>query len=451
MMEEFSDNELEKRLREAAGNARLQPSEKVWKGVRDELHPGRRRLPYLLAAGVLLFVAAGVYIGSRRTGIAGRAKTYVQMKAAAPAGKTASGSPAGEASGRNAGGGSPASAFPALRAPVTATGTSVAGVLQGAGQNRPTAALTQDFRGPGRLPVLMGIEAGFHGLILASAGPVSGLSVPDIRPDSLRTPAAARVATAAKAKNPKRLHRKAAFGVFFTPGAGYRTLRSGHAPPVPASPRLSLLARPAPSAPVKQREEPDFAWTAGAQLMLPLRGPWLLRSGLSLTRTGYRIRAYGTYPAYVRNNGTVSYAVGNRGGNSYYALGPAGGTAPGPAWVHVRYLTAGIPLMLAAEFGRPGKVSWTFAAGATAAWVLSSNPVIYSPQSKRYFTDTHLVRPFRVSLDLQALVNLPLHGPLQISTGPSFQYQLSSSYKNYPQIKEHPYLIGISAGLQWRK
>lgn len=449
MMEEFSDNELEKRLREAAGHMRLQPSEKVWKGVRDELHPGRRRLPYLLAAGVLLLVAAGFYIGSRRTGIGGRAKTFVQTNAAAPAGKTASGSPAGQPSRRKADGGAPASALPVLKVPVPAAATPAGRMLQAGRQNGGTAAFTEDMRRPSPLPVLAGIQAGFQGMTVAAAGPVSGLHLPDIRPDSFANPVQAGAPQ--KAKKPKRLHRKAAFGVFFTPGAGYRSLRSGHAPPVPASSRLSLLARPAPSAPVKQREEPDFAWAAGVQLMLPLRGPWLLRSGLSLTRTGYRIRAYGTYPAYVRNNGTVSYALSSRGGNSYYAVDPAGATAPGPAWVHVRYLTAGIPLMLAAEFGRPGKVSWTFATGATAGWVLSSNPVIYSPQSKRYFTDTHLVRPFRVSLDLQALVNLPLHGPLQISTGPSFQYQLSSSYKNYPQIKEHPYLIGISAGLQWRK
>jgi hypothetical protein len=447
-MEEFSDNEFEKRLREAAGNMRLQPSEKVWKGVRDELHPGRRPLPFLLAAGVLLLVAAGFYFGSRRTGIAGRTNKFVQTNAAAPAGKTVSGSPAAQASGEKASG-VPASAFPALKTPVPATATRAGRMLQAGRQNGQTAAFAEDILRPSPLPVLAGIEAGFQRMTVAAAGPVSGLHLPDIRSDSFGNPVQAGAPQ--KAKKPKRLHRKAAFGVFFTPGAGYRSLRSGHAPPVPASSRISLLARPAPSVPVKQREEPDFAWTAGAQLMLPLRGPWLLRSGLSLTRTGYRIRAYGTYPAYVRNNGTVSYAVSNRGGNSYYAVDPAGTTAPQPAWVHVRYLTAGIPLMLAAEFGRPGKVSWTFAAGATAGWVLSSNPVIYSPQSKRYFTDTRLVRPFRVSLDLRTLVNLPLHGPLQISTGPSFQYQLSSSYKNYPQIKEHPYLIGISAGLQWRK
>jgi hypothetical protein len=107
--------------------------------------------------------------------------------------------------------------------------------------------------------------------------------------------------------------------------------------------------------------------------------------------------------------------------------------------------------MLAGEFGGAGKLSYTLAGGAVLGWVVSSDPVIYSPDSKRYFTGSCYVRRFRTGLELEALVNLPLQGALQISTGPSLQYQLSSSYRNYPQVKEHPYLLGISAGLQWRR
>lgn len=453
MTEEFRDDELEKQLQEAARDLRLQAPQRVWKGVRDELHPHRKAYRRAAVAAVLLLLAAGLYLGTK-TGPASGSRKTAQPSPAMAGGQPASlhratpaspaTAPASAGARASASGASAAASVPA--APVSGKSRLTAAHPAGRPATAAVAAVTQE-RG-WALPLLDGSTALFPAPVVGPEA-VSHLQLPpDIAAGSALP--LKEAPTSRKAKTLAR--RKAAFGFFFTPSAGYRIWKNNAGSPVAAaSPRLSFLAATRPPTPVKLRQEPDFGWTAGAQVMLPVGGPWLFRSGLSVSRTGYRLMAYGAYPAYVRGNGTVSYTAVDGHNNSFYAADRSQAMSSRPSFVHVRYLTAGIPLMLAGEFGRPGNLSYTITGGAVLGWVLSSDPVIYSPDSKRYFTGSRYVRRFRTGLNLEALVNVPLHGALQISTGPSLQYQLSSSYRNYPQVKEHPYLLGISAGLQWRR
>src|SRR5690606_4434090 len=61
MKEEFSNNELEKRLKQEADQFTLPPSEEVWDRINQQLHPRKNRRGWLWAAAGLLVLLLGAY------------------------------------------------------------------------------------------------------------------------------------------------------------------------------------------------------------------------------------------------------------------------------------------------------------------------------------------------------------------------------------------------------
>jgi hypothetical protein len=469
MMEEFSDNDLEKQLREAAEDLQLKPSAKVWAALGDELHPRRKSYPlWWAAAGVLLIVGLGLWVLLRndagsfgtpperpqsQTSAGNFAREVPPSKAPAKAGGhtgVTKGAPQVKA-------GQPVQALPfsgyvPARHSAAQRGPSVL-----SGQNTMGRQAFASRQGSGEtvwLPSLKSLPSRFSATI-SGASPAMARIWPSPLAQDVVTPAHQRqrppeekpVATL-KVRPPQ----KPAFEVFFTSGIGYRTLKTTAPAPTPSmAPGLMSLSYRAqavrPPLAVKIRQHPAWSWRAGAAVIFPLERQWFLRSGVSLAKTGYNILAYGTYPAYVEHR-TTSYAdpVGNI--NSSLTTNPIVADTRKPSFVHSSYLAAEIPLMIGRQFGDAAKVSYSIGAGADLSYLVGSHAVIYSPESKRYFTDKDYVRPFNGGLDLQATINIPLNRQWRISVGPSFQYQLFSTYKNYPLVKEHPYLLGIKTALQ---
>jgi hypothetical protein len=108
-------------------------------------------------------------------------------------------------------------------------------------------------------------------------------------------------------------------------------------------------------------------------------------------------------------------------------------------------------LLISRRFGQAGKIHFNVAAGGGVLYLIKSSAIIFAPESGRYFRDEDMLKPFNGSLHLEADVVFPLSKKINFTIGPSMQYQVFSTYKDYPQVKEHPYFPGIRAALQWLK
>lgn len=286
------------------------------------------------------------------------------------------------------------------------------------------------------------------------------LMLAGVHPDA---PLLARGDAAASGKN------KITFGIYFTPGVSYRTLKTGGAP---SSSSGRMMASPSPpntdivqsgnvqefassmrinttDKPLQQKQ--SWGWGSGIRVALHLPDNWLLQSGLSLRHTNYAITAYRQDPTYVYNNGTASTLAAAPLANSNYAQYASRYAATDQATtLENTYLSTELPLLIGRRFGSPDAFSVTVLAGAGLTYLLHANSVMYAPNSQRYFTDEDYLSPFNSSLILEANMNIPLGERLGFSIGPALQYQLFSSYKSYDPVKEFPYLIGLKTAFHLR-
>lgn len=482
MKEDLSNNELEEQLKREADGFSLSPQEQVWDRISDQLHPRhRRRSPLWAAAALLLLLPAAYFIWHDRT-----AQDSAVSREAVPAGR-----PATEKA--------PAGPKPEERpAPVGADKDRPSGsgiVLQEGTAGTPPAGaprtssghpgrLNREFigeppapgKGNGETPVgaFPGGDYAVRSFLMPA--PLSVERINEVRVPvqvvfpGFRTPAEQAPASGLaageqagtvdrKSFGGKKGKQKASFEVFFNPGFGYRTLSlQAH----PAQRQMdNMLSGFAVIKDNKIDQKPEWNVSGGFRGIFPLGKAWQAETGLSLQRVGYRVKAFGTYPAYVRTDGsaTVSNAMASPGSaarpqdraNSFFASTALTPAVQEPAYIQSHYLYGELPLLIGRQLGHPDKVHFTLGIGGSLLYLINSSAIIFSPASGRYFKDENILRPFNSNLRLEAGAVFPLSPSVNLIVGPSVQYQVFSTYKGYPQVKEHLYFPGMKAGLQWHK
>lgn len=473
MKEDFSNNELENRLRKAAEQFALPPSDKVWEGINSQLHPRKKRRPWLWVAAALLALSLGTYFIQDQTGenVNNNASVTVSPEVSDKIPPEVQPGKSGNESDD-------------LRAqtPVPAKSNPSKGRVKwesihqrkvDSGYNKkPVTIVSASSENTGvedkilvpncQLPFLssgkMSLRFPEVTHIEMAEMPVSLLQVrteisPIIPADVNSSTIANKATTQGKDKN-KHIN----YQVFFTSGFGYRTFdinsayhgRDQMSAPVnqQTGNRLSPLAIVYRKEGMKQY--PDWSYSAGLRIVLPLGHHYSLQTGLTLTQVGYRVRAYGTYPAYVRTDGSSTVSNYNDA-NSVYTQNGLAASVEKPGYIHNHYLFGEIPVLVSREFGSSDKLHFQVGFGAGLLYMIRSSPVIYSPESGRYFRDKSLLRPLNGNFHLEADMIVPLSKKLNFTIGPSLQYQILSSYKDYQNVAEHPYFPGIKAGLQWKK
>ncbi|TAM99351.1 MAG: hypothetical protein EPN39_06805 [Chitinophagaceae bacterium] len=488
MTDPIEHNDIEKRLKKAAEDFLPAPPGRVWENVRDELHPHRRTYFLAYAAAILLLLAVSVYFlqrqyahSSRKPSLTQQA-TPVTLPAQIPSSQTNNNlsneretnqsGQTGAIAGKTAGENQKESESVRLAAKTfrksplhkinrekdeernNATGGSF---HKETVQTPGTKTENQKDEAPG-LPHLKNLSAQLNTSSLSSvkvqvesfplqfAKNISNLSV--ILPQGKE-----QFINDKKGKGiTEKLHRKPAFEIFYAPSLGYRTLTKGTSAIMTNSSSSALDQFGSSSAVSHLKQQPEWSWSAGARIVFPLGKSWSLQTGLSATEMNYRIAAYGTYPVYIQNNANAaSYSYYAMPGRQVSSLGVNAFAAARPqlSYLHNSYITGEIPLLINKQFGNPHSITINLGAGAGLSYFFHSSPVIYSPSPGRYFMDDRYIRPVNANFHVETSVLIPLGSHLKLDFGPSFQYQVLSSYKNYPVIKEHPYLLGLKTGLLW--
>lgn len=472
MKEAFSNNELEKRLKREAEQFSLQPSDEVWDRISEQLRPQRNLKPWLWTSAAILLLLIGSYFMFLHTPSEnhhpvefGPASTNI-VKGGSGRDKTHQGE------NKNS----------ITTAPKTSSSetdlTKQSNLQTETHINRPPyseentapseiASTADKTPSPSQATTVTANTKEETGLPVLSSLPVSIPSIQPIHPEEIipflqvkENPAKIQAynkpaedgsgrATQATDKKVKK-KRNITYTASLTSGVGYRILHA-HSSPNYSQQMDNTLGAFAVVRNNKIDQKPDWNMSAEFRVAIPFGQRWSFQTGLSVLRTGYRVKAFGTYPAYIRTDGSYSLSGSTANTNSYYALNARLAPTQKPAYIRNRYLFGELPLMIGYQFGQPDKVHIDVSFGGGLLYLINSSPIIYSPSSGRYFTDKALLKPVNGILRTEAEVVFSFSKKMNFIVGPSLQYQMLSSYKNYPQVKEYPYAAGIKIGLQWLK
>ena len=486
MSDSMPHDDFEKRLKKEAEDFLPQPSSRVWENIHNELHPRRRKYLLAAAAAVLLLLAVGVYLLQKQY-VSSHTKPSVAEQI--PDGTLPAQTPPPPSDN------SQSSKQPAQ--PVASSGKiftqpqkpgeteSVglttkprSGYTEDSQRDKPTASsksaivIKNDLQNPElsapnkEKEQMSGAKSGNQSSETSGLPLLENLSLFLSIPHSkdyveLSTFAHAnRISSSwmipqnegnlsfSKKENEKvsrgKLYRKPSYEIFYTPGIGYRSLTE-------ASPGMMAgnLSSYSSSSLSNLKQQPAWSWAAGARVILPFGKSWSLQTGLSVEQLNYSITAYGTYPAYVQNNNNYYYSASPSRSLYFLSTNALAAARPAVNHLHNSYFSGEIPLLVDRRFGNPRRISLNLAAGAGLTYLFHANPVIYSPVSGRYFTGADYIRKLNGNFHIETSLFIPLGPTLKLDVGPSLQYQILSSYKNYPAIKERPYLLGFKTGLQW--
>lgn len=480
--DKLHSNNLEERLRREAENFEMQPSDAVWEHIRGSLPSGGKRL-YLLrwaavAAVLLVLAGLGWYflqmpVAQKDSSTSGALVLTDSVQSVQKAPGNADQGVAGLKNAEVAGAGQEG------KAPAVSKDKSLEADHYASGQQRgpaystwspKEAAAGRSAAGKTRksqakadhpLPLLTRLDWLSGGAGVNPEDAVTSLHYSDRIVQLMLTEAHTTGGLLAQNSAAAAEKSKITFGIYFTPGMSYRTLKTGGRPSSggrmmasPNSPNIDGI-RPgnaqefASSMRINTTDKPlqqkqGWGWGSGIRVALHLPDNWLLQSGLSLRQTNYDITAYRQDPAYVYNNGAAYTMAAAPMANSNYAQYASRNIANDQVTtLENSYLSTELPLLIGRRFGSPDAFSVTVLAGAGLTYLLHANSVMYAPNSQRYFTDEDYLSPFNGSLILEANMNVPLGKNLGFSIGPAFQYQMFSSYKGYDPVSEFPYLIGL--------
>jgi hypothetical protein len=167
-------------------------------------------------------------------------------------------------------------------------------------------------------------------------------------------------------------------------------------------------------------------------------------TGLHLTYSGYNIISNEMHPTSA-NLILKDPGTGNIYSKSYYTHY---GNGTGQTIVSIRNysLRASIPVGLQYEFSENNKMQFNAAADFEPSMVIKSNAYILSSDGKNYVNDPDLLRKINMSSNFGLFVSfMSLKFKWQI--GPNVRYQWLSTYKKDYTIQEHLIDYGIRVGI----
>lgn len=489
MSDSIPHDDFEKRLKKEAEDFLPQPSDRVWENIHNELHPRRRKYLTSAAAAVLLLLAVGVYFLQKQY-VSPRMKPSVAEQVPArtlPA--QASPTPSDNSQPHRQPAQSAASSgkiSTRLQKPGETESADLirkpqSGYSEDSQGNSPTASSRpakarknksqnpklfslnkekeqiqgtkweNQFRETPGLSLLENLSLFLSARQSRDYVELSPLAYSNRISSSLMiAPNEGNLSFSKKGNekvSPLKLYRRPSYEIFYTPGMGYRSLTEGSSGMMAGN----LSSSYSSSSLSKLKQQPAWSWAAGARVIFPFGKSWSLQTGFSVEQLNYSITAYGTYPAYIQNNNSYYYSASPSRSLSFLSTNALAVARPAVNHLHNSYFSGEIPLLMDKRFGDPRSISLKLAAGTGLTYLFHANSVIYSPMSGRYFTGTGYIRKFNGNFHIETSLFIPLSPRLKLDVGPSFQYQILSSYKNYPAIREHPYLLGFKTGLQWER
>ncbi|HEV8079213.1 MAG TPA: outer membrane beta-barrel protein [Chitinophagaceae bacterium] len=190
--------------------------------------------------------------------------------------------------------------------------------------------------------------------------------------------------------------------------------------------------------------KPMIGYEAGVALGFNLIKKLKFTTGLQVNYSGYKIRANNTHPIIA----SLFLNSGIPGQYDVYSAMSRYGNNAGAEFTKLKNysLQASLPIGLEYEFAGNSNVKFITAANLQPSLVLYSQAYLLSTDRKNYMTGPELFRKWNMNTNLGAYASFTTNS-LNWQIGPQVRYQLLSTYSNRYPVKERLINYGIRIGI----
>ncbi len=191
-------------------------------------------------------------------------------------------------------------------------------------------------------------------------------------------------------------------------------------------------------------QKPMVGYEAGTAMNINIFKKLQFTTGLQLNYSGYNIKANNTHPmiatlilnSEVPGQNTVYSTMSNYGNNTGYEF----------TTLKNYSLQASIPLGLQYVFAANDNIKFGAAATFQPSFIITSHAYLLSTDKKNYLTDVNLFRKLNMNTNFTTYISFS-SSSFNWQIGPQVRYQLLSTYSGRYQAKEHLVDYGIRLGI----
>ncbi len=236
------------------------------------------------------------------------------------------------------------------------------------------------------------------------------------------------------------------YEAYVTPSIGYRSLKTNV--------RFKNASRTATPVPLfnSNAEDPEvdhlpaFNFEAGAVARYHTSSKLLLKFGVQFNYTNYLVMAtkmnHSTATSLLLNdlNSGSPYLV-SKSSNLSNISGLAATSENNESY------ELSIPLGLDFRLAGNGNLQWFAGATIQPGLVFGGNSLLLSADTKYYISDNSLRRKWNLNTGIESYLAYKTQSGISILAGPQFRYQVFSSYSNEYSFKENLYNLGLKIGV----
>lgn len=195
------------------------------------------------------------------------------------------------------------------------------------------------------------------------------------------------------------------------------------------------------------KQQPVIGFEVGSNVNYRLNSNFKINTGLQLSYSGYDIAANNIHPretAFLVNDDGQPREVS---ATSFFGNDPQGDSK---VTLHNYSWQASIPIGMEYRIAGNDNLSISAAANVLPTYVISSNAYLLSEDRHSYVNYPSVMRDFNVNTEVGTYVSFGLN-KFRWEVGPHFRYQLLSTYNNSSPYGEHLFNYGIRFGISKRK
>ncbi|MCW3074307.1 MAG: hypothetical protein JWP69_1376 [Flaviaesturariibacter sp.] len=446
MNRNFTNDELEDFLKRNSDRLQMRPSDKVWKGISDNLNQRRRKFGWLAGSFLLVTSLVGSFLSQNTVRLAKASSTGLEQKQSSQmAGNSAEKARTAES--------------------ISSVQTNMSSSISTNAIAKNTIASTTNNAKGNPLKVAYKKEAIQFNSASSDADAVTEApvqantfepSIIDSDAEAVETPApntdlrsipTEELTIESVTNLYQRLQKKnkLSFQFFFTPTVSYRKLTENK-PYLAAIPQSAAAPNYAALYDIDDAvtHKPNIGLELGVAAKYPIASNMRLQGGLQFNMSRYDIKAF------INHSYQPATLANNSGGNALRPTPYTNFSGAKSDWLQNIYFQVSAPVGVEVKFGNNQKTQFGIATTVQPTYMLGDRVYLISSDYKTYVEVPWLMRRWNVNTALETFVSYST-GKLDWQVGPQVRYQLLSSFEGSYPVKEHLFDFGLKVGVSLNK
>jgi hypothetical protein len=249
-----------------------------------------------------------------------------------------------------------------------------------------------------------------------------------------------------------KLKNRIEYEFFFIPTYSYKTEKIDLSKPTPINISADILSAYNIKEFIgEQKTKGNAGLNIGMNVNIPIQKGVFFQTGFRFEQAGYIIHANQIHSqkksgsnnlfAFISDDLLTPPFTKNINDSSFYVTNET---------LKNKFYNFQIPVNMGYKIHLPKNYGIYLSSGITLEYHFSKNTQIYSPEYKSYFSDKKTISKFNLSSETNLNALLPISSKLSIIIGPTFRYQILSSFKKDYLVKENLYSVGCKIGINFK-